>query len=717
MPEEPEDKAARLLASYGLERTPLYIVGTFDRDRGVSVYSQQVRALNLAWALIETNEIPARSSYEAEPSAQAKKVAIVGAGFSGLSLAAGLMRKAADAQITIFEQRDTLLPLQHGSDTRWLHPRIYDWPAEGSEASAAMLPVLNWIAARASDVVVQILTEWEKVVRDFEPTPTLYCNARHLQVYEANDAAGELKIEWVGEQRDSSDGTTSLDGERRAAVGATEPFDVVVLAVGFGLERDQASTSSYWRNDILGQPSLDRPRRTYLVSGQGDGAMIDLLRLRISRYRQDRILDELFQRRTALLNEIKTLFRKHAIPGQLGLFDALEALETKASCADEFQQVCEALAKRLRRDTDVILQLKVKKLSEVFDRVGTRTSFQNKLLVYLLYKCGGFVPTALDECLLIDQNSISKDQIIRRHGPRPNEPIKDVLSATLWAVTEKKLCDNSLSQSDSVAWPGGYFDSPGSSKNPPGPDDPIREHWRREYLPGPTALVATALCASLAGAVQSGHPDGKRLRVTLHRSIKIGDDELLQQCCDYFGTENTAGMAARTFPARNATIGLAYRCRRIVRSVRDVAPANLKTAMAYLDLNVASRTMAIDVHFVLAIPILEPEEPMNSTLSSPVAGVIYMDSMAEGYFMDDAELAKLILMADQFVASLEKPQDTFDRIRNVTLSALAKEIRPAEPLPREVDGILELVNAVDPPKTSKSFQFNFDYSDFVPVRS
>ena len=156
MPEEPEDKAARLLASYGLERTPLYIVGTFDRDRGVSVYSQQVRALNLAWALIETNEIPARSSYEAEPSAQAKKVAIVGAGFSGLSLAAGLMRKAADAQITIFEQRDTLLPLQHGSDTRWLHPRIYDWPAEMSEASAAMLPVLNWIAARASDVVVDI---------------------------------------------------------------------------------------------------------------------------------------------------------------------------------------------------------------------------------------------------------------------------------------------------------------------------------------------------------------------------------------------------------------------------------------------------------------------------------------------------------------------------------------------------------------------------------
>jgi hypothetical protein len=53
--------------------------------------------------------------------------------------------------------------LQEGSDTRWVHPRIYDWPNEGSTSPAAALPILNWNAGRASDVVVEVLDEWKKI--------------------------------------------------------------------------------------------------------------------------------------------------------------------------------------------------------------------------------------------------------------------------------------------------------------------------------------------------------------------------------------------------------------------------------------------------------------------------------------------------------------------------------------------------------------------------
>src|SRR5262249_5847600 len=43
------------------------------------------------------------------------KIAIVGGGFVGLTIAAGLIEKDVNAEITIFEERDTLLPLQQAT--------------------------------------------------------------------------------------------------------------------------------------------------------------------------------------------------------------------------------------------------------------------------------------------------------------------------------------------------------------------------------------------------------------------------------------------------------------------------------------------------------------------------------------------------------------------------------------------------------------------------
>jgi hypothetical protein len=183
-----------VLENYCIAPRSLYAVGIFDT--GVTVYSQQIRALNLVWALIESGRVPAAAAeVAAEPNL---KIAIVGGGFAGLTVAAGLLKKRAVAKITIFEEPDTLLPLQQGSDSRWLHPWIYDWPGEGSQASVAMLPVLNWTAARASDVVVQILSEWTTIVDRHTPAPDLYCNSRHLQIDEVAGDRKCLQIEWVG---------------------------------------------------------------------------------------------------------------------------------------------------------------------------------------------------------------------------------------------------------------------------------------------------------------------------------------------------------------------------------------------------------------------------------------------------------------------------------------------------------------------------------------
>jgi hypothetical protein len=277
--------AQLILSSCRLGKRPLFFVGTLHS--GVTAISQQVRALNLAWAFIEQGLV----SCGAAAAARRKKVAVVGAGFAGLTFTAAHIGKGADADITIFEERDALLPLQQGSDSRWLHPGIYDWPSEKSESSAAMLPVLNWTAARASDVTVQILAEWKRIAASCKQGISLFCKAQHLQIREIGEEPARVTIEWVGEQRNPTDGTMSAEPQMKAT-GNSEAFDLVVLAIGYGLERDGAR--SYWRNETFGQPALEQPRRAFLVSRQGDGALIDLLRLRISQYRQDRILDEIF---------------------------------------------------------------------------------------------------------------------------------------------------------------------------------------------------------------------------------------------------------------------------------------------------------------------------------------------------------------------------------------------------------------------------------------
>ena len=412
--------AEDLLLKFAVPARPLYLVGIFEH--GVTVYSQQIRAFNLIWALVQRSILDCKPNAAAPDRVKRKRatIAIVGGGFAGLTAAAALIKKGADADITIFEQRDTLLPLQHGSDTRWLHPRIYNWPADGSESAVADLPILNWTAARASDVAAQILLEWREIAKPAQDRLTVYCNVHHVQVHERGTHEQGLTIEWVGDKRLYDGGTTAT----YASVGATQVFDHVIVAVGYGLEKDSAL--SYWRNDTLGQPSLAEPHRTYLVSGQGDGAMIEVLRLRISQYRQDRILEELIVQRPGLHKAVKALQEKFPEP-KTGMFDAFEALNDEP----EFQAARNDLERRLRRDTEVILHLKKRMLAALFEDPTLKIAFQNRLLIYLLYKCGGFVPTCTEIPALMEMRGIPDTNVIQRHGTEVDKNLESLLSDLL----------------------------------------------------------------------------------------------------------------------------------------------------------------------------------------------------------------------------------------------------------------------------------------------
>ncbi|KUR78646.1 FAD/NAD(P)-binding protein [Novosphingobium sp. FSW06-99] len=697
--------AGTTASSHLLDHKPaLYALGSFDSR--VTVLSQQTRALNLAWSLIETGIVPVQRS---DPPC---RIAVVGAGFAGLTFAAGLLRKGAACELYIFEQRDTLLPLQQGSDTRWLHPHIYDWPADGSEASAAMLPVLNWTAARSSDVVVQVLGEWAQIVEN-EESVHLFCNTRHLQLTPCEQDKRKARIEWVGEKRRAADGT--IRETEGAARGSSEVFDAVVLAVGFGLE---ASKASYWRNETLGQPSLNEPRRTFLLSGQGDGAMIDLLRIRISQFRQDRILEELFGNRAGLVAELKAM-REDFLNEATGLFDRFEALlSEKSPHRDDMLAVIAKLDRRLRRDTDVVLQLLVRNVAELLEPATSRMSFQNALLVFLLYRCGGFAPSTEKTQALKARFAIENDTVIERHGVRPLDHLKRMLPDKLFGRIEQQRSTDPKTfglQTALPMWPGGYFGYTGREQDTGTIGDEQRREWRKEYLPGPTALVATSLCGAIVGVVERMQPAAKHFRVTLHRTLSIHGDDLLQQACDYLGKglEKASATAGRTFPATAATIGAAYRTRRIVRTLKDVKAEDLQAGMADLKLHEAARKMMPEVRFVLAIPILQPEH--RHYAPSPVTAILYLDSRDEAFFLNDDMIGEVCAVLQAWARSVETPNGiSLGRLRNVQLEPLLDSACASA---AETSGTtaLTIVENVEPPLVLREFVLNFDHTDLAPA--
>ena len=166
----------------------------------------------------------------------------------------------------------------------------------------------------------------------------------------------------------------------------------------------------------------------------------------------------------SLLRAVKALHTKYETDsGKLGLFEDLETLGAELTpCREEFEKCLEELSRRLRRDTEAVLHLKVRKFAELFDPNNTRISFQNRVLVYLLYKCGGFFPSSLEIPELQREYAISRDRTICRHGTLRDEQLKQFLSPPLFDVMKGGFSSVGA-QTDQIKWSGGFFDYPGPS--------------------------------------------------------------------------------------------------------------------------------------------------------------------------------------------------------------------------------------------------------------
>ena len=257
---------ARFLQEYFEVPAPefkdVYVLGSFAGK--VTLYSQQVRALNLIFALHESGKLLKNA-----------EIAIIGAGAGGITAAAGAA--FCGAKVTVFDELEGPLELQRNNRQRWIHPHIYDWPhfhlsaVEATGGDEARLPLLSWSAGYAANVASEIIRQWEFIESAY-PIDTHWS----VDKAEIRKHKGALQVRWLG--RDTS--------------SREQSFSHVILAVGFGLEPERSCSDSYWaEDDIDGSFKKRNVPLSWLISGCGDGALTDLMRIYIHRFRQDEMMN------------------------------------------------------------------------------------------------------------------------------------------------------------------------------------------------------------------------------------------------------------------------------------------------------------------------------------------------------------------------------------------------------------------------------------------
>ncbi|QQO35365.1 hypothetical protein JJC00_06735 [Bradyrhizobium diazoefficiens] len=225
----------------------LHFVGAFDRR--ITFYSQQVRALRLAHALSRPGKLKPTDN-----------IAVVGAGAAGVTAALGLALLGND--VSLYDPAASILQLQSASP-RLLHPHIYEWPRLGSLDDRSGLPVLDWSANHGGAVCTQLKA-------DFHAAETRLPNLTFKP----------------GQKLTSLDrvGTRWRLGLTTNGTPSFRQFDHVVLAIGFGDEIPcgAAIPVHYWKQNSTGSAAAEpHSPATYLVSGNGDGGLTDLLNLLI----------------------------------------------------------------------------------------------------------------------------------------------------------------------------------------------------------------------------------------------------------------------------------------------------------------------------------------------------------------------------------------------------------------------------------------------------
>jgi hypothetical protein len=251
-------------------------------------------------------------------------------------------------------------------------------------------------------------------------------------------------------------------------------FDAIVLATGFGAERIVRGfpPRSYWENDSLHQPiySPGGGLRRVLVTGCGDGGLVDTLRLCVKNFDHQEFVTFAFNAREtdvlkeSLLDIEGRLSMQRRADAELFLMDEYSRLRVPQSVSERLQQ-------RLRTDTNVVLN------GSAPNPLNPRASIMHRFLIFLLLEiCAiqkrqtltyvrGRVQEPVSRAddrwqVLIHRPEAGEpavfefDSVIVRHGPEPS------VTALLPVSVGKRLHDKAYLGADPStvrSWPDDFY--------------------------------------------------------------------------------------------------------------------------------------------------------------------------------------------------------------------------------------------------------------------
>lgn len=408
MPDEIEE-AARVEGYNGL----VYSIGSFAER--VNFLAQQYRALNTVWALYKRGRFK-----------EGDRIAVIGAGIAGITAAAAFM--AFKAIVHVYESRKVLhRQLQTGH--RRVHPNVNLWPA-ATLTHTTELPFFDWYSGPCKEIAQELAKGFNSLFEDGSP---------HL-LFEKSTAKSIREI-----------GTQLLAVTCDPPVRLPRPTNIelsyrlALITVGFGEERQLTpfKTESYWRADNLEARRDSDDLDEFIVSGCGDGGLIDALRIVHPDFDAGRMAFDVARMLsgTPVAQLVKKAEEALRSGSKDGLRDAYVTVAGKIRGERRYGDVHELLSRSLSKFSGTVYLGD----SSVDSPFVSKAAPIHKLLIAHAAECSSSIKfrpgivTQSDDEVIASGKAFSKaleDHVVIRHGAEPD--FKDLLDNVQFDALEAK---------------------------------------------------------------------------------------------------------------------------------------------------------------------------------------------------------------------------------------------------------------------------------------